>query len=80
MQPSTHLFPPVEVATKLAIALGTGTLVGLEREWAQKDIGVRTFAITSLLGMLCALLGRPFELASFIGVFILVIYINLREC
>jgi len=75
---SSHLFPPVDVATKLAITLGIGTLVGLEREWAQKDIGVRTFAITSLLGMLCALLGRQFELAGFVGVFLLVIYINLR--
>jgi uncharacterized membrane protein YhiD involved in acid resistance len=40
MVPSSHLFPPVAVATKLAIALGIGTLVGLERERAQKDIGV----------------------------------------
>jgi uncharacterized membrane protein (DUF4010 family) len=66
------------VATKLAITLGIGTLIGLEREWAQKDIGVRTFAITSLLGMLCALLGRQFELAGFVGAFLLVFYINLR--
>jgi len=78
MPPSPHLFPPVAVTTKLAIALGIGTLVGLEREWAQKDIGVRTFAITSLFGMLCALLGREFELAGMVGSFLLVIYINLR--
>lgn len=75
---SPHLFPPAEVATKLVIALGIGTLVGLEREWAQKDIGVRTFAITSVFGMLCALLGREFELLAIVGTFLLVIYINLR--
>ncbi len=73
-----HIFPPVEVATKLAISLGIGTLVGLEREWAQKDVGVRTFAITSIVGMLAAMLGRDFSIAAVIGVFLLVIYINLR--
>lgn len=78
MPPSIHLFSPVEVAMKLLVALGIGTLVGLEREWAQKDIGVRTFAITSLLGMLCALLGHQFEVAALVGTFILVIFINLR--
>ena len=73
-----HLFSPVEVATKLAISLGIGTLVGLEREWAQKDVGVRTFAITSMGGMLAGLLGREFSVAIVIGVFLLVIFINLR--
>jgi uncharacterized membrane protein (DUF4010 family) len=73
-----HLFPPTEVATKLAISLGIGTLVGLEREWAHKDVGVRTFAITSLAGMLAALMGREFSVAVVIGVFVLVIFVNLR--
>jgi uncharacterized membrane protein YhiD involved in acid resistance len=41
-----HLFPPPEVALKIVIAIGIGFLVGLEREWAQKDVGVRTFAVT----------------------------------
>ncbi len=73
-----HIFPPVEVATKLAISLGIGTLVGLEREWAQKDVGVRTFAITSMAGALAALLGHPFSIAVLIGVLLLVVCINLR--
>jgi len=73
-----HLFPPLEVATKLAISLGIGTLVGLEREWAQKDVGVRTFAITSMVGMFASLLGREYSVAVVIGVFLLVIFINLR--
>ena len=43
-------FPYTEVATKIAVALGVGLLVGLEREWAHKEVGARTFAITALLG------------------------------
>jgi uncharacterized membrane protein YhiD involved in acid resistance len=42
------IFPPFEVATKIAITLGIGLLVGLERQWSQKDVGVRTFSITAL--------------------------------
>lgn len=53
-------FVPAEVATKLALSLGIGLLVGFEREWAHKDVGVRTFAIVSMLGMLCALESQTF--------------------
>ena len=34
--------------------MAVGLLVGLEREWAQKAVGVRTFAIIALLGTLAA--------------------------
>lgn len=37
---------------KAAVALALGLLVGFEREWSNKDIGVRTFAMTALLGLL----------------------------
>ena len=47
-------FPPTEIAIKIALSLGLGLLVGLEREWAHKDLGVRTFTITALLGMLAS--------------------------
>jgi uncharacterized membrane protein (DUF4010 family) len=40
---------------KLARALAVGLLIGLEREWSQKDAGVRTFAIAAPLGALTAL-------------------------
>ena len=72
-----HLFPPTEVAVKIAIALGVGFLVGLEREWAHKDIGVRTFAITSLLGMLGSLLGLHFALLAAVGCLLFIVFINL---
>ncbi|MFB6124799.1 MAG: MgtC/SapB family protein [Halanaeroarchaeum sp.] len=41
------LSPPI---TQLLIALALGMFIGLEREWSQKPAGVRTFALTSVLG------------------------------
>ena len=42
---------------QLAIALGLGFLVGLQREWASKPVaGIRTFPIITLVGALTALL------------------------
>jgi uncharacterized membrane protein (DUF4010 family) len=73
-----HLFPPPDVAVKIVIALGIGFLVGLEREWAQKDVGVRTFAVTSLLGMLGSLLGSEFAVLAAIGCLLFIVFINVR--
>jgi len=49
--------------TSLAVALGIGLLVGLERGWQARDeaegqrtAGVRTYAITGLLGGVCGLM------------------------
>ncbi len=42
-------FPIREIAFKVGLSAGIGLLVGLEREWSQKEIGVRTFAISGLL-------------------------------
>jgi uncharacterized membrane protein (DUF4010 family) len=69
-------FPPIEIGTKLAVSLAVGLLIGFEREWAHKDLGVRTFAITSLLGMLAALVGTPLIISGFFGVAVLVTLVN----
>jgi uncharacterized membrane protein (DUF4010 family) len=71
-------FPAIEIAVKAALALALGMLVGLEREWSNKDIGVRTFAMTALLGLLGALLGSPLLLLSGLVVIVLIIFANLR--
>jgi uncharacterized membrane protein YhiD involved in acid resistance len=42
----------------MAVAIGIGMLAGMEREWSNKDVGIRTFAIVALLGMLASL-DRP---------------------
>jgi uncharacterized membrane protein (DUF4010 family) len=50
-----------QVAEKVAIALGLGLLVGLQRERVQSPLaGIRTFALITVLGAVCALLGLTF--------------------
>src|SRR6266513_2023481 len=51
--------PPINVNTeflffmeRVAISLAIGMLIGLEREWAHKEVGVRTFSIVSLASTL----------------------------
>lgn len=73
------IFPPFEVATKIAIALGIGLLVGLERQWSQKDVGVRTFSITALLGCLSVLISVQVAAICLVGVLVLVAFMNGRS-
>ncbi len=72
------IFPPFEVAIKIAIALGIGLLVGLERAWSQKDVGVRTFSITALLGCLSVLISLQMATVCLVGVVVLVAFMNGR--
>jgi uncharacterized membrane protein YhiD involved in acid resistance len=50
----TH-FPPGEVVAKLAVSLAIGLLVGIGREWCDKDPGIRTLALIAVLGMMATL-------------------------
>lgn len=54
-------------------------LVGLEREWSQKDLGTRTFAITAMAGALSALTGLGFAYITFAGVLSIVVLTGLRN-
>lgn len=65
-------FVPLGVATKLLVSLGVGLLVGFEREWSHKDLGVRTFSLVSLLGVLTALGSPPLAWIGMAGVVLLV--------
>jgi uncharacterized membrane protein (DUF4010 family) len=67
-----------DMAVKIAVSIGAGLLVGLEREWAQKEVGVRTFAITALTGTLASILGPAFVIAALAGVFLLVGFLNTQ--
>lgn len=40
--------PHFLLAEKIAASAGIGLLIGLERGWAHKDVGVRSFAIAAL--------------------------------
>jgi uncharacterized membrane protein (DUF4010 family) len=77
--PETVHFPATPIALKMAVAVGIGMLVGLEREWSNKDVGIRTFAIVSMLGMLAAIIGQQIAITSLIGVFVLVVAMNGRS-
>lgn len=72
-------FPADQIALKLGAALSIGLLVGFEREWSNKDVGIRTFALVSLLGMATALIGTPFSLVGFGATIVLVLLINTRS-
>lgn len=71
-------FPAPEIALKVAITLAIGLLVGFEREWSNKDIGARTFAMAALLGLLGSLLGSIPLIVGGAAVLLLVVFANLR--
>jgi len=64
---------------RIGVAVGIGMLVGMEREWSNKDVGVRTFAIVALIGMLAAGTGMGVLVTSLAGVFLLVAAMNVRS-
>ena len=72
-------FPYPEVAFKAGLSAGIGLLVGLEREWSRKEIGVRTFAIGGLLGMLTSLLTPAFVLGGLVAILLLVTFLNIHS-
>ena len=49
---------------EFVVALVLGLFLGLEREWSQKDAGIRTFALLSLLGAILTVFGEPLLLAT----------------
>jgi len=72
-------FPPNSIAIKIAMALAVGMLVGFERESASKDVGIRTFGLTALLGALNVLIAPAYGLAAMAGVIVLIAFLNARS-
>lgn len=79
MQMESPHFPATPIALKMAVAIGIGMLAGMEREWSNKDVGIRTFAIVALLGMLASLISQSIVIASLVGVLLLVAVMNTRS-
>ena len=79
MQMESARFPATPIALKMGVAIGIGMLAGMEREWSNKDVGIRTFAIVALLGMLASLIGQNVAVAALVGVFLLVAAMNTRS-
>src|SRR5581483_4426722 len=65
-------FPPDEIAIKIALTLAVGMLVGFEREPASKDVGIRTFGLTALIGTLSILISPAYVPIAMAGVIVLV--------
>ena len=63
---------PLLLAEKITASVCLGMLIGLEREWAHKEAGVRSFALVSLLGTLSWLVSPTL---AFIQVGIVVVII-----
>jgi uncharacterized membrane protein (DUF4010 family) len=72
-------FPPNTIAIRIAIGLAVGMLVGFERESASKDVGIRTFGLTALLGALSVLISPAYGLAAMLGVIVLIAFLNARS-
>jgi uncharacterized membrane protein (DUF4010 family) len=70
---------PGPIALKIAVGIGIGMLIGMERKWSHKEAGIRTFSIIALLGVLAAAIGQDMVIVSMIGVFLLIIAINSRS-
>jgi uncharacterized membrane protein (DUF4010 family) len=79
MPQTSTSFPPIDVAIRILVAVGCGLLVGLERQWAHKELGSRTFPIVSLLGALAALIYPGFVVAGFAGIIVLIALAGARN-
>ncbi|CAM4439464.1 MgtC/SapB family protein [Corallococcus exiguus] len=71
-------WPMAPVMTRVGLAIAIGLFIGLEREHSRKT-GVRTFALTALMGCLGGLTGQSFALVSAGFVTLLVLLMNVRE-
>lgn len=70
---------PLNLALKIALTLAIGLLIGFEREWSNKDLGVRTFALTALAGFVAASLSYAMAVAVFLGIVAIVVLANVRQ-
>lgn len=71
-------WPYLATLLRLALAVGTGIFVGLEREHRGKA-GARTFAFAALLGCLGGLTGDAFAILSLLMLSMFVGFLNWRQ-
>lgn len=71
-------WPYLPTLVRLALALGIGLFVGIERERRQKEAGLRSFAFVAVLGAIGGMLGQSFALLAIGLVGILIILLNVE--
>jgi len=67
--------PEVLLAEKVAVSACVGLLIGLEREWRHKEVGVRSFTITALLGTIAWVVSPALALVE-VGVVVVIIVLS----
>jgi len=77
--PGALKFPTAIIAVQFVASLCIGMLVGIEREWANKEFGLRIFAFVSVLGMLSAHIPTALAAVAFIGVLLLLAVSDVRN-
>jgi uncharacterized membrane protein (DUF4010 family) len=77
--PTDAHWPYLATLTRLALALGLGLFVGMERERRGKEAGMRTFGFTALLGCLGGLLGDAYALCALALIGVLVVFLNWQR-
>jgi MgtC family protein len=75
---SASQWPYLPTLMRLALAVGCGVLVGLEREHHGKT-GARTFGLVALLGCLGGLADETFAILSMVFVGVMVCFLNWRR-
>jgi uncharacterized membrane protein (DUF4010 family) len=75
---SVSHWPYLPTLIRLALAVGCGVFVGLEREHHGKA-GARTFGLAALLGCLGGLSGERFAVLAMIFLGVLVCFLNWRQ-
>lgn len=65
------------LAEKVAASAAIGLLIGLEREWAHKETGVRSFAVATLLGTLAWIVSPILAFVEVSAVLVVIILVNL---
>ena len=68
---------------QLGLAVGLGIIVGMQREWASKYAGIRTFPLITLTGALSAMAAQQFDgwiiAAAVLALAIFIIFENFRR-
>jgi uncharacterized membrane protein (DUF4010 family) len=75
---SVSNWPYLPTLIRLALAVGCGVFVGLEREHHGKT-GARTFGLAALMGCLGGLAGNGYAILSMVFIGVLVCFLNWRE-
>jgi len=65
------------LAEKVAASTAIGLLIGLEREWAHKEPGIRSFTIATLLGTLAWIVSPTLALVEVSAILVVIILVNV---